>query len=46
MPATSTRPGADWPVGWYRDPVDARLHRYWTGSAWLDADAYVWQRDR
>lgn len=22
-------------AGWYRDPADPRLHRYWTGVEWL-----------
>jgi Protein of unknown function (DUF2510) len=25
------------PAGWYRDPDDARAHRYWNGDGWLVA---------
>ena len=25
------------PLGWYRDPDDARVHRYWNGQSWLRA---------
>lgn len=24
------------PAGWYRDPEDARAHRYWDGQGWAD----------
>lgn len=34
---TQSEASADEP-GWYVDPSDARLHRYWTGSRWLTAD--------
>jgi Protein of unknown function (DUF2510) len=27
------------PTGWYRDPDDARQHRYWDGHAWIAAQA-------
>ena len=25
------------PPGWYRDPDDARAHRYWNGQGWIMA---------
>lgn len=24
------------PAGWYRDPVQPNLHRYWSGERWSD----------
>jgi hypothetical protein len=29
----------DRPPGWYRDPDDARGHRFWNGNAWAAAEA-------
>jgi hypothetical protein len=29
----------DRPPGWYRDPDNARQHRYWTGETWIVAQA-------
>jgi len=23
------------PLGWYRDPENARAHRYWNGQGWM-----------
>ena len=33
-PAPLPVPGAGSPPGWYRDPHDPRLHRFWTGRGW------------
>jgi hypothetical protein len=45
-PPGATRPGwreltviDDRPPGWYRDPDNARQHRYWTGETWIVAQA-------
>jgi hypothetical protein len=27
------------PPGWYRDPDNARQHRYWNGESWTMAQA-------
>jgi hypothetical protein len=42
-PLPPTRPGwaeltllDERPAGWYRDPDDARTHRYWDGAGWAD----------
>ncbi len=24
--------------GWYRDPANARLHRFWNGQRWVSQD--------
>ena len=29
----------DRPPGWYRDPENARQHRYWNGETWIAAQA-------
>jgi hypothetical protein len=33
---SSARLGAAGTPGWYQDPYDASLQRYWTGDAWTD----------
>lgn len=32
------------PAGWYDDPYDPQLYRYWDGSDWTDYAAPVYQR--
>jgi hypothetical protein len=27
------------PAGWYRDPDNARAHRYWDGQEWVSTQA-------
>lgn len=34
---TQSEPTANEP-GWYVDPTNAKLHRYWDGARWLTSD--------